>query len=334
VRAEDVTSSALAGLKQEGFGAVAVVLDEQSTDDAYRSLGDPLQKASLDLYYWIEVGRNPLMAAEHPRWMAALGMHDDWLRNFPNLQKPPADQVAKAYPWVPIVYQEAFSAHLQRVERLLKRAQGQWRGLLLNDLQAGPSSCGCGNLQCRWAVDYRVTSTAAPITQPDTAARFLSEVRKSLGDHLLVPVWTTECEQVDLPAGKLHGRPGTGFCGDVSCAITSCPVEFGRQWAALTVAQDSPIALLAMESPLHRTDAQFGGGFGWVTNVLAYVNEIDRSQHRKALAPEHMWVVVDGQNPAQETSARQVAAQSSVGAIIVARTKIDQSYEPRIIPAE
>ena len=26
--------------------------------------------------------------------------------------------------------------------------------MFLNDLQAGPSSCGCGNDQCRWALDY------------------------------------------------------------------------------------------------------------------------------------------------------------------------------------
>src|SRR5207247_492759 len=84
--------------------------------------------------------------------------------------------------------------------QLLKRAPPGWRGLLLNDLQAGPSSCGCGTLQCRWAVDYHVHPTANKLEGDDVAARFVAEVRKRAGDKAVIPVWTTECEEVVLPA--------------------------------------------------------------------------------------------------------------------------------------
>jgi len=87
-------------------------------------------------------GVNRKLAAAHPRWMAALGSHADWQKNFKNSPEPGIDEVAKAFPWVPISYREAFDAHLARIEQLLKRAPPGWRGLLLNDLQAGPSSCG------------------------------------------------------------------------------------------------------------------------------------------------------------------------------------------------
>src|SRR5437879_10019246 len=115
------------------------------------------------------------MAAAHPRWMAALGSHEDWQKNFPKFPEPGAGEVAKAYPWVPIGYREAFDAHLARIKALIIRAAGSYRGILLNDLQGGPASCGCGNLQCRWAIDYRVPATATPLAGDDVAARFLAE---------------------------------------------------------------------------------------------------------------------------------------------------------------
>ena len=61
------------------------------------------------------------LAAAHPRWMAALGSHEDWQKNFKNFPEPGAGEVAKAFPWVPIGYREAFDAHLARIEQLLKR---------------------------------------------------------------------------------------------------------------------------------------------------------------------------------------------------------------------
>ena len=327
VEAETVTPAALTQWKTEGFKAVAVVLDERTDEPAYRATARHISSAALDLYWWIEVARNAKLATAHPRWMASLGSHDDWQKNFRNLAEPKIGEVAKAYPWVPINYQEAFDAHLSRIDQLLKRVPPESKGVLLNDLQAGPSSCGCGNLQCRWAVDYHVRSTATRLEGDDVAAKFIGEISKRAAGKALIPVWTTECEDADLPADKNRGRPGTGLCGSVGCSTGACPDAFTRQWSALASAHDGPIGLLALHTAFQRTQKQFGGGPGWVTNAIAYLNQTLPTNGGKSVSADRLWVVV-------EETAREVAGRAGVGAVIVARTKIDQSYEPKMIPKD
>jgi len=332
VEPEMVTATAVSQWKKEGFKAVAVVLEEQMGEASYREVSRRTLEGGLGLYYWIEVARNASMATTHPSWMAALGMHKDWQRNFPKFPEPGAGEVAKAFPWVPISYREAFDAHLARIDQLLKRVPSGWRGLLLNDLQAGPSSCGCGNLQCRWAVDYHVRPTATKLPGDSTAARFVAEVRKRAGDRPVIPVWTTECEKVDLPADKHEGRPGTGLCGTVGCATGSCPEQFTRQWSALVSGHDGPLGLLAMHAALQRTQKEFGGGPGWITNAVAYLDQTVSAHNGKAVSHDRLWIVVESPRAGEEATARQLAAKAGAGAVIVARVKIDQSYEPRMVP--
>src|SRR6185295_11719067 len=231
----------------------------------------------------------------------------------------------------PINYCEAFDAHLERVERLLKRAPPGWRGLLLNDLQAGPSSCGCGNLQCRWAFDYRVNATATKLEGDDAAARFITEVRKRSGNKAVIPVWTTECEEVDLPAEKRQGRSGTGLCGTVGCATGTCPGAFTRQWPALTSAHDGPVGLLALHTAFRRTQTEFGGGPGWLTNAIAYLDKTLPANGGRAISHDRLWIVVEDTGKA--AASRELASKAGVGAVIVTRARIDQSYEPRTISA-
>jgi len=334
VEAETVTPAAVSQWRQERFKAVAVVLNEQTGEARYRELARRISDGGLDLYCWIEVARDPKLAAAHPRWMAALGSHEDWQKNFKNFPEPGVGEVAKAFPWVPIGYREAFDAHLARIEQLLKRAPPGWRGLLLNDLQAGPSSCGCGNLQCRWAIDYNVRPTATKLDGDDVAARFLAEVRKRAGDKTVIPVWTTECDEVDLPADKHEGKPGTGLCGTVGCATGACPGVFTRQWSALASGHDGPLCLLALHTALQRTQKEFGGGPGWVTNAIAYLDKTLPANGRKAVSSDRLWVVVEDTRNAEGVSARELATKAGVGAVIVARAKIDQSYEPRMVTAK
>jgi hypothetical protein len=334
VEGEMVTSAAMSQWKKEGFKAVAVILDEKMGEAAYHEVGRRISDGGLDLYCWIEVARNPTLAAAHPRWMAALGSHEDWQKRFPKSPEPGVSEVAKAFPWVPISYREAFEGHLARIEQLLKRAPPGWRGLLLNDLQGGPSSCGCGNIQCRWAVDYHVRPTATKLAGENGAARFIAEVRKRAGDKAVIPVWTTECEEVDLPADKHQGRPGTGLCGTVGCATGACGKEFSNQWSELVSSHDGPIGLLALHGALQRTQREFGGGPAWVTNALAYLDQTVPANRGKVISRQRLWIVVEGSLSAEEATARKLAATAGVGAVIVARAKIDQSYEPRMIPKE
>src|SRR5438132_2288328 len=67
VEARPVTSEMVSQWKKEGFKAVAVVLDERTGKSAYGKLARRISDGGLELYCWIEVGRNPKLAAAHPR---------------------------------------------------------------------------------------------------------------------------------------------------------------------------------------------------------------------------------------------------------------------------
>ena len=324
VQPAQVTAENARAWKAEGFTAAAVILDSEIKPSIPALLSD----AGLEYHLWIEIARQPGLADAHPRWMASLGVHDDWLRRYPRAVAPKPGEVAKAWPWVTIRYREAFDAQLARLRDLLDRAPSGWRSVLLNDLQGGPSSCGCGNLQCRWATDYHVSSTGERMNDDDAAARFLAAVRAHVPGKTVVPVWTTECEHDDLPASKRKGAPSTGLCGGVGCATGLCPKEYTKQWSAVLGTNDHPIALLGLHGELERRDA----GAAWITNALAYLDGVPPAHGGRSLPRERLWLVVHGLDTAQEKVSRKLAATLGAAIIIVARTKIDQSYEPRVIP--
>ena len=272
------------------------------------------------------------MADAHPRWMASLGMHDDWRTRFPKAKAPSKEEVTKAYPWVPVAYVEAFEAHVRRVERLLQLVPAGYRGILLNDLQGGPASCGCGNLQCRWAIDYGVPQTAAKQGVDDAAARFVAAVRELAPDKQIVPVWMTECEEVDLPADKSPTGKTTGLCGSVACAQGTCPRAFAEQLRALLDSHTGPLGLLVAEDASGRDVTSYGGPGGWVTAAVGYLD--GARLNAAARVPHHrLWLVVQGapENSAPEAASRRAAQRLGPGMVIVARIQIEQSYEPRVI---
>ena len=165
----------LGAWKAKGVNAIVVPLDD-ATKQRWRPMAEAVERAGMTLWPWIEVARNPLLAAAHPDWMAAIGgHHEDWRRRFPDAPAAKLGEVIKAWPWVPIGYAPAFDAHRQRLKLLLGDLPGSCVGFFLNDLQAGPSSCGCGNDQCRWALDYGSPPTAAKTPGDDGAARLLAD---------------------------------------------------------------------------------------------------------------------------------------------------------------
>ena len=115
-----------------------------------------------------------------------------------------------------------------------------------------------------------------------------------------------------------------------SCATGACPETFSRQWSALTSDHTGPIALLALHTALQRTQSEFGGGPGWVTNAIAYLDQTLPANGAKTISFDRLWVVVEG-SAGEEAIARKTAVKANVAAVIVARTKIDQSYEPRMV---
>lgn len=330
-----VTAESVAAWRREGFRAAALVLDEQYLPSQYQAAAEAVREGPLDLYYWIEVARNPRMAAEHPEWMASLGLHQDWQERFPQVALPKKGEVAKAYPWVPIGYRESFDAHLARVAGLLEKAAGPYRGLLVNDLQGGPASCGCGNLQCRWAIDYGVPATATRLAGDDLAARFVAEVRKLAGAIEVIPVWMTECEDQDLPASLSPNGKTTGYCGSVPCSRGTCPQAFTAQWSALVAGQDGPIGILAAHKELDRLGGDQGQSAAWIQAAVDYLDTVPPEHFGEAVAHKRLWLVVQGYDlaPGEQADVRRAARETGAGAVIVALARLDQSYEPRIIRA-
>ncbi|MGE5194239.1 MAG: DUF3179 domain-containing (seleno)protein [Deltaproteobacteria bacterium] len=333
VDADSASRDKVAGWAQSGNKAVVVVLDERTSAEAYQAVAKTVSAAKLDLYYWIEIARNKALADAHPRWMASLGMHDDWQKRYPKTPLPLKDkEVAKAYPWVPIGYREAFDAHLVRVKALRDRAAEPYRGLLLNDLQGGPAACGCGNLQCRWALDYGVRATATKLDGHDVALRFLTAVRQLVPGKEVIPVWMTECEHDDLAPNHRNGATGTGLCGSVPCAIGTCPKVFAQQWAPLVADGSSPIGLLVLQKELERTGPRYAG-VSWIPKAVEYIDTVPAREAKKALPHERLWLVVQGEGVSAEdgSAARAAAVRTNPAAVLIALTRIDQSYEPRVI---
>ncbi len=331
-----VTPAQIEKWRGEGFTAIVVLLDEEHSADAYRIAAIAVSAAKMDLYYWVEIGRNKRLADAHPRWMASLGMHDDWLARFPAGKMPKKGEVAKAYPWVPIGYVEAFQAHVHRVEQLLDKVPDSYRGLLLNDLQGGPASCGCGNLQCRWALDYGVPATANKEGADDAAPRFVSAIRKLAPGKQIVPVWMTECEEQDLPADKAPAGKSTGLCGSVPCAAGTCPRAFAKQLRAFADVYSGPLGLLTAQQACGRDAKFYGGPSGWIAASVGYLDNTSLSPQRRGVPHDQLWLVVQGSSEHEEaeTTSRNAARKLQPGAVIVARAPVEQSYEPRVIAVD
>jgi hypothetical protein len=325
-----VTEEQIAEWKTEGFKAVVLVLDERFKPEVYQKAAKAVLASSLDLYYWIEVGRNPALADEHPEWMASLGMHNDWRKLFPDVRELEDGEVAKAWPWTSIGYREAFDAHLARITVLLERAPATYRGLVVNDLQGGPSSCGCGNLQCRWAIDYGVPSTATKLDGNEIAGKFLAEVQKLAAGKQVIPIWAIECELEDMALEKRAGAGwSTGYCGEVDC-FNYCRRMFTEQWQALHAIHRGPTGILALHKEFHRDRQEYGAAANWIRHAVQYLDQLKPAARPR----QQLWLVVQGYDvtPEEEHTARHAGLQSGAGAILVARTRIDQSYVPRIIP--
>jgi hypothetical protein len=319
VRPERVTLEFLAPWKTKGATAVVVPLDEASKPQ-WETISRTVERAGMTLWPWVEVARNPAMAAIHPEWMAAPGgHHDDWRRRFPNAPKANLGEVIKAWPWVPIGYAPAFDAHRERLKVLLGDLPGLWSGVFLNDLQAGPSSCGCGNDQCRWALDYGSPSTAGKTPGDDAASRIVAELLERYPGKVIVPVWVTECETVDLP----NAKGGTGLCGGVPCANGDCWPRYVRNWNPLLKATSGPVALGLWPETFRRDSAH------WVETDLELFEQPPRGG--TPLAAEKTIAVVQAWDK-PEASVDAIPDRVKRSGWVLALDPIDQSWEPRVVP--
>jgi hypothetical protein len=321
VRPERVSPKLLATWKEKGATDVVVLLDE-TAKDRWETIARVAVDAGMTLWPWVEVARNRTMADMHPQWMATPGgHHDDWRRRFPKAPIARQDDVIKAWPWVPIGYAPAFDAHRERLKSLLAGLPGTWSGVFLNDLQAGPSSCGCGNSQCRWALDYGSPETAAHTAGDDAAARIVAELVARHPGKTVVPVWVTECEPADLPGAA----KGTGLCGGVSCAKGDCWPRYARAWNPLLKATDGPIGLALWTESFERDPAS------WIEKDVVLFQK--PPQPSNPLAPARTIAIVQAWSKSDANVESLLAQVKSIApGWILALDPIDQSWEPRLAP--
>jgi hypothetical protein len=315
-----VTTARVRSFRKQGANAVALYLTDGSAAAPVRAAVGRLRSAGLAPYYWIEVGRSPVMAARHPDWMASLQGHREWRRLFPRAPQPGDGEVVKNYPWVPILYQEPFAAHLRRIAALLHRLPAV-TGVFLNDLQAAPSACGCGNGLCRWTTDYGPIQTATRLPN-DAAARFVAAVRRLAPSTTVIPVWTTECEAGEKDAD----------CAGVACFEGACWRDYSAQ--LMPVAQEcDTLASLCLYRAFKRDGPRYGSEAGWVRQVLASFSEMPPKRGGQAISPHRIVAILQGWNVTEVQRQAQIRQCREAGArgYLMALTPIDQRWEPRLV---
>ena len=319
--APQATEAQLQSLKLDGNNAVVLNLSAENAA-AESAAAARIQHAGLALYYWIEIGRNPALADAHPEWMVSIQTHPEYRRLFPNLPAPKDGEVVKNYPWVSVLYAETFPVHLARVKQLLAD-KPLASGIFLNDLQAGPSACGCGHHLCRWTTDYGKIVTATRLSA-DGAAKFVAAVKQLSPASKVIPVWVPECEESDADT----------LCNSVGCFKGACWREFTAQLKPLA-AEAETLAALVPYRALQRDLPRYGPTAGWVKQALQSFSTMPERYQAPPVLPGRLIAILQGWEVTPGQIKAQIARSVEAGAAgyVVSLMAIEQGWEPRIMQA-
>lgn len=325
IAAADASPARLAELKALGIDTIVFQLgasNEKVKRGVRGAVGD-VKQAGFSFAYWVEVARSPELADRHPEWMASLQTHDEWRRFFPDTPRPKANEVAKTYPWVPILSRKPHEAQRKRVLALLADMPKP-KLVFLNDLQGAPSACGCGNPLCRWTSDYGDRRTTVPLGD-DAAALFVAAIQRAMPRTEVIPVWTTECEQ--------HDGHEQGLCAGVGCFQGICWKAYTRQLMPV-VATSKRVAVLATYKQFQRDIDRYGADeAGWVAFAINTFQTMPPRNQGKAIPASKVIAVVQGWDVSAEqiVAQRKRASQAGANGCVVAYEKIEQSWSPKIV---
>jgi hypothetical protein len=146
----------------------------------------------------------------------------------------------------------------------------------------------------------------------------LAELRSRYSSKAVIPVWVTECEPVDLP-----GAPGgTGHCGTVPCAKGSCWPSYQRAWNPLLESTQGAVAVALWAETFARDPSWYS------TGLKLFLQPPGGT----ALPPDRAIAVLPqwGES-AQNQRGLTEKVTLARGGWIVARTPINQSWEPRLV---
>ena len=326
IKSANAVPSRLMELKSTGTSTVFLTLDSSNAvaKKKVRLAVANTRKAGLAFGYWIEVARSPELADEHPEWMASLQTHEQWRRFFPKAPRPKANEVAKTYPWVPILARKPFKAQRERVISLLDGLPDA-KLILLNDLQGAPSACGCGSPLCRWTSDYGKRRSTIPLGD-DAAALFVQAIQNATPNVEVIPVWTTECEA--------HDGSDDGLCAGVGCFTGICWKAYTRQLMPMA-ATSRRLAVLALYKEFQRDIPHYGPTeASWVAFAIKTFETMPPRHHGEPIPASRIVAVVQGWDVTSEEIEAQKRAAVAAGAngYVVAYDKIDQSWSPKNLP--
>lgn len=317
---KDVTAARIRRLQADRYNAIVLDVSESSAAElaADQAVVAHVVAAGLDLYYWVEVARHAPSADADPLRMASLQGHGEWRRLFPKTRPPGVGEVTKVYPWTPILYRENFDGHLDRVTTLLKD-RPRPKAVFLNDLQAAPSACGCGNVVCRWTTDYGPIETAQRL-KDDAAALFVAALARRLPDVKLIPVWTSECEEHDREA----------LCAGVGCYQGICWKRYATQLAPIAKQVDQ-LGVLCLYKEFGQDVLHWKSEAGWIEHALRTFE--DPPQNGPKVSASRLIAVLQGWDVSPDELTAQItrAEAAGVSGFVVAEARIAQSWEPRIV---
>ena len=270
-----------------------IVLYVDQVDEQLIKAAKLIETKQDKVEYFFEIARNVELAEKNPRWMASLQGHENWLRLYPDFKKPNSNEVVKNYPWVPIFYQEAFDAHLSRIQEALKQLPAPAR-IWLNDVQGAPSACGCGHPLCRWTADYGPIKTATTIG--DLApAKFAAAVKKLSPETKVVPIFASECEEDDHHA----------VCDGVHCFQGICWKAFARQLDAVATVT-SQVGVACYYKEWKRDLERYGEKAAWTQVAIESFEKMPPKRGGRGVAPDRLLAVLQGWNVNQSEIDQQI----------------------------
>ena len=312
-----LTPARLDSALAEGYTAVVMDLTAPRADSVALDLEVLDRFSELTRYGWIDVGRDDVAAALHPEWL-----HRPHKRQYYGFEE------VAIYPWVSVNNRAVFDYELARVTRLLQSAAGaNLRGVFLNDLQAAPEGCGCGNAICRmWdnSLGPKLSGETHFGDRPVAPRRFVEAVEGAFGGLDVIGVITETCEAGVTVAGVKDPEVTLGF-GDRNCAHPDGLETYPKLIADLSGL--GTVGLLALYKVFGRDHPAYGDGTeaAWVGGIL------DRYRSYDAATP--IIAVIQGWDvTAEEVRAQrdQAIAHGAVG-VLVCGTPVDQSW--KLIPA-
>jgi hypothetical protein len=325
-------------LAAQGFNAIAVTADEETPGEWIADVARWTRRDGLRFYLWINVGRNPRLAERHPEWIAGMGAHEDWRRNRNEPPTPGAGERVGVYPWTPIWYRAVLEDRRAAIKKMVEPHRKDLAGVFLNQVQGAPAACGCGNYQCRWTVDYRMPGGPEKV-EGSPSALLVQGLKKDLPGVEWIPVLVTECEKVDQDD---QGDRATGLCGTVHCFDGLCWKESTKELEPLFKEVAGPVALLLSEDAFGRTSPSRGLGYsdygpgGWPRNAIRLFTGMFEKQGHAPVSPEKLLAVIDGRGLGAEerrSLLADVAPLLGVRGVVITADSIDESWEPRIVPA-